>query len=89
MSLRLISQIGASTIKSETDASRSVKKEPKALIATKSEVGKKRTHRQAKATTFLDVEAKEEQSDEEEDNRRTTRKSDIKAESGKFEFDEV
>ena len=51
----------------------------------KTEVGKKRTHRQAKANKFLDLEAKEEQSDEEEeDNRRTTRKSDLKSESGKL-----
>ena len=66
------------------DASSLVKKEAKAPKTRKGEIGKKRTHRQAKASRFLDVEAKEEQSDEEEDNRRTTRKSDIKSESGKL-----
>ena len=67
-----------SIIKEEID----VKKEPKSAKAKNVEVGKKRTHRQARTSRFLDVEAKEEDS-EEEDNRRTTRKSDLKSEPGK------
>ena len=67
----------------------SVKKEPavKKELTVKKErraAGKKRTHRQMKASKFLDVEAKEEES--EEDQRRTT-KSEVKQESGKSSLD--
>ena len=48
--------LGSSVIKEEVD----VKKEPKAAKAKKTEIGKKRTHRQARTSRFLDIEAKEE-----------------------------
>ena len=57
----------------------SVKKEVEQKKKEKKEIGKKRTHRQARANKFLDVEAKEE--DESEDDPRTT-KSEVKLESG-------
>ena len=60
-----------------------VKKEP-AVKKERRVAGNKRTHRQMKASKFLDVEAKEEES--EEDQRRTT-KSEVKQESGKSSLD--
>ena len=64
----------------KVEGSVSVKKEPAPVKQEQREAGKKRTHRQMKASKFLDVEAKEEESDE--DHRRTT-KSEVKQESGK------
>ena len=58
----------------------SVKKEVEHKKKEKKEVGKKRTHRQAKVNKFLDVEAKEE--DESDDDPRHTTKSEVKVESG-------
>ena len=63
----------------KNEGSMSVKKEVEQKKKEKKEIGKKRTHRQARANKFLDVEAKEE--DESEDDPRTT-KSEVKLESG-------